>query len=112
MDREKIARELLKLAKELIAMGAHHHREGKDWYVDSDFVNLVQRVYPSSRLEHMGFGEFYLDTPDGKLEFVRVSGKYFPGQSGRSHLLEDDAGGAVIKKAIKLMERARKSEKV
>ena len=108
-----LAEGLVKIAKELVAAGnAHHHKSGGNWYVDSNFVQFVSRVYPQSRLEHMGFGEFYLDTPDGRLEFNRISGKKFDGQIGRSYLLEDNANGKVIKRAINLMERSGESEEV
>jgi hypothetical protein len=89
-----------------------HHQDGKKWYVDTDFINKVQYAYPKAVLNHMGFGEFYLETPDGRLDFNRMAGKNFDGQSGRSHLLQDDKNGKVIKKAIKHMERARKSERL
>jgi predicted DNA-binding WGR domain protein len=89
-----------------------HHQEGKDWYGDTDFINKVQYVYPGAYLKHMGFGEFELETPDGTLQFDRMRGKDFPGQSGRSHKLYDDARGKVVEKAIKLMERSRKSERL
>ena len=88
---------------------AAHFQEGKKWYVDSSFINLVQRVYPQAELRHMGFGEFYLNTPDGRLDFNRSRGISFEGQVGRSHLLEDDQRGKVISKAIEYMEKAKKS---
>jgi len=113
MDGEKIARELIEAARELTGANVgHHHRQGSDWYVDSNFINIVQHVYPGGTLEHMGFGEFYMDTPDGRLDFDRMHGKAFEGQVGRPHLLQDDSGGKVVKKAISLMERAGKSEEV
>jgi hypothetical protein len=96
--------------KESKTIVAGHHKEGNKWYVDTSFINTIQRVYPNSSLEHMGFGEFYLETPDGNLEFDRMRGKDFDGQSGRSHLLYDNAGGKVVKKAIQLMERSGKSK--
>ncbi|MFA6234293.1 MAG: DUF2958 domain-containing protein [Bacteroidota bacterium] len=97
--------------KEQFKTGAHHEEGGK-WYADTDFINKVQHVYPGATLEHMGFGEFVLKTPDGEMEFDRSRGKDFPGQSGRSHLLYDNKNGKVVEKAIMLMDRANKSEKV
>lgn len=91
--------------------GAHHF-DGSKWYVDTAFINAVQHVYPGGHLRHMGFGEFVLDTPDGRLDFDRMRGKNFPGQSGRSHQIYDDAKGKVVEKAIMLMEKAKKSEKM
>lgn len=82
-----------------------HHQEGGDWYADTKFLNQISRVYPGSTLKSMGFGEFYLETPDGRLDFDRMRGKDFPGMSGRSHKMYDDAGGKVVEKAIRLMER-------
>ena len=89
---------------------AAHHQEGKDWYVDTAFINASKRFYPRSELRHLGFGEFELVTPDGTLQFDRMRGKDFPGQSGRSHKLYDDAHGKVIAKAIQYAERANQSE--
>ena len=89
---------------------AGHHQEGSVWYVDTQFIQKVQGVYPGSRLEHMGFGDFRLSTPDGNLEFSRSSHS-FEGQSGRSHKVYDDTRGKVIEKAIKLMEQKGKSNK-
>jgi hypothetical protein len=113
-----IASDLLRMARKLVAddvvkrrsFVAAHAQKGSKWYVDTAFINAVQNVYPNSRLEHLGFGEFYLSTPDGNLEFDRMRGQDFEGQSGRSHLIYDNAGGKVVKKAIKLMERSGKSK--
>ena len=91
---------------------AAHHFDGKYWYGDTVFINQVQYVYPGAELKHLGFGEFVLETPDGKMDFDRGKGQDFPGQSGRSHRLYDNKGGKVVEKAIALMERAHKSEKV
>lgn len=89
-----------------------HHQEGKDWFVDTAFVNGSQRFYPGATLSHIGFGEFELKTPDGTLQFDRMRGKDFPGQSGRSHKLYDDAGGKVITKAIEYAEKSGKSKRM
>lgn len=61
-------------------------------YVDTEFVNHVQRL-PGVSVEHMGFGEFYVQTPKGRVEVDRMRGKPFEGQSGRSHKFYDDKGG-------------------
>ena len=52
------------------------HKENGKVYVDSDFINTVQRKYPHSELKHLGFGEFYLVTPEGKIEFDRMRGEH------------------------------------
>jgi len=87
-----------------------HHKAGSDWYVDTEFVNHSQRVYPGATLRHMGMGEFVLETPDGDIEFDRMRGKDFKGQSGRSHKLYGDKKAVV--KLIKLMEQKGKSKSV
>jgi hypothetical protein len=61
-------------------------------YVDTEFVNRVQKL-PGVSVEHMGFGEFYVQTPKGRVEVDRMRGKPFEGQSGRSHKFYDDKGG-------------------
>jgi hypothetical protein len=88
------------------AMGAHH-KSGKDWYVDSGFVNAASRSWKGSELRHLGFGEFYLVTPDGhEIQFARVSGKKFPGMTGRSHKMYDDNNGKSAAELIKKVEQA------
>lgn len=86
-----------------------HHQEGKDWYVDTAFINASQDVYPGAKLRHMGMGEFVLETPDGDIEFDRMRGKDFPGQSGRSHKLY--GAPKAVEKLLKLMEQKGKSKK-
>lgn len=124
MNKEKVANELISIAKSLAGAGndskkvaaekyvGHHHKQGNDWYVDTNFINIVHFVYPGAVMEHMGMGEFVMKTPDGELEFDRMRGRQFDGQVGRSHQIYDNANGNVVKKAIHLMERAGKSEEV
>jgi hypothetical protein len=90
---------------------AHHHIDGKDVYADSSFLNSVRGVLPNSELKHMGFGEFYLVTPEGDIQFAR-GGKEFKGQVGRSHHVYDDAGGKLVKKLVTAMEKKKKSKRV
>lgn len=108
--RKHIRPVLSKLDLRKEAGTASHHKDGDKWYGDTPFVSTVSSVYPDSKLEHLGFGEFYLETPDGTLEFDRMRGKDFPGKTGRSHLLYDNAGGKVVEKAVRLMEQAGKSQ--
>jgi hypothetical protein len=61
-------------------------------YVDTDFVNRVQKL-PGVSVEHMGYGEFYVQTPKGRIEVDRMRGKPFKGQGGRPHKFYDDKGG-------------------
>ena len=76
---------------------AHYKSPNKEWYVDTDFVQKCQRL-SGVTLKHLGFGEFTAVTPRGEVEFDRMRGKDFPGQSGRSHKLygEDDAVGWLV----------------
>lgn len=61
------------------------------FYVDTAFLNSIGGI-PGVSLEHMGFGEFYAETPHGTVDFDRMRGKDFPGQSGRSHRAYDREG--------------------
>ena len=63
------------------------HRDGDRIYGDTSFLTAAGRL-PSFLVRHLGFGEFTLDTPQGEVEFNRFAGVDFPGQTGRSHLLE------------------------
>jgi len=66
--------------------------EGEKLYADSGFLNRIQRLLPSGcELHHMGYGEFYLSTPKGRVDFDRMRGIPFEGCSGRSHLVYGDA---------------------
>ncbi|NBQ99352.1 MAG: hypothetical protein EBT79_02255 [Actinobacteria bacterium] len=68
---------------------AHTVINGK-FYVDTAFLNSLS--IPGVSLEHMGFGEFYATTPHGTVDFDRMRGVEFPGQSGRSHQAYDREG--------------------
>lgn len=61
------------------------------FYVDTAFLNSLSGI-PGVSLEHMGFGEFYASTPHGTVDFDRMRGKDFPGQSGRSQQAYDREG--------------------
>ena len=61
------------------------------FYVDTAFLNALGGI-PGVELAHMGFGEFYATTPHGTVDFDRMRGKDFPGQSGRSHRAYDREG--------------------
>jgi len=80
-------------------------------YVDTDFINRVQRL-PGCSVNHMGFGEFELVTKEGKVEFDRMRGKEFEGQSGRSHAFYDSEGHSnrLALKIVKEMEQHNLSE--
>lgn len=90
-------------------MKGHHHNKDGNWYVDSDFINLTNGVLPKSELKHMGFGEFYLKTPDGDIQFNRMSGIKFKDQVGRSHQMYDDVDGKLVDALIKKMEDLNRS---
>ena len=84
----------------------HHHKVGKNYYVDSNFLNAISDTLPGFYLEHMGFGEFVLKGPDdARIDFDRMRGVDFEGQVGRSHKIYDNKGGKLVKKLIKAMEK-------
>ncbi|HEY5553164.1 MAG TPA: zeta toxin family protein, partial [Opitutaceae bacterium] len=78
----------------------HIFSEGHRHYGDTHLVSASQKHMPDMVLNHMGFGEFSLEGPRGRIDFNRMAGKDFPGQSGRSHLLEDDKGGVLVKELL------------
>ncbi|MFS8065297.1 MAG: SNF2-related protein [Byssovorax sp.] len=63
------------------------HRDGDRIYGDTSFLTAARQL-PRFSVRHLGFGEFTLDTPQGEVSFNRSAGVDFPGQTGRSHLLE------------------------
>jgi hypothetical protein len=90
----------------------HHYFDGKDYYADTAFMNSLSGIMSGQEMKHMGFGEFSWEGPEGRVEFDRMRGKDFPGQSGRSHKLYDDKKGKLVAKLVKAMEAKRKSELV
>jgi hypothetical protein len=56
-------------------------------FVDSNFVNQSQGNLPNTELKHYGFGDFYLQTPDGNIDFIRTSEEK-EGFVGRSHKMK------------------------
>lgn len=76
---------------------------GKGLFVDSDFVNFSKGKLPNSELKHAGMGDFFLDTPNGKIYFIRA-GEKLNGMSGRSHRISDnEQNGKLIAQLIKKM---------
>jgi hypothetical protein len=69
-------------------------------YVDTAFLQNSGNVLPNSEVKHMGFGEFYIQTPDGTVQFARKDPMTFDGMSGRCHLLYDDRKGALVTELI------------
>jgi hypothetical protein len=69
-------------------------------YADSNFVNQSQGNLPNSELKHYGFGEFYLETPDGNIDFIRREEKK-DGFVGRTHKVKGNE--ALILKLIEAM---------
>jgi len=98
-----MAKKVMKVFKESINEDAKKvWKDGNNLYVDSDFVNMSKGNLPNSELKHLGMGDFFLDTPDGKINFNR-SGDKLPGMSGRSHKMSDSNGGKLIAQLIKKM---------
>ncbi len=76
--------------------------DGKNYYGDTALINAVGRILPEFSIRHMGFGEFVAEDGRGnEIEFDRMRGRKFPGQSGRSHQLYDNKDGKLVKKLIK-----------
>lgn len=92
--------------------GGHHTKSGDKWYADTAFMNNTSGVLPGFTMAHLGFGEFVLKGPDGEIEFDRMRGKDFKGQSGRSHQVYDNKKGALVKKLMKAMQAKGKSDLV
>lgn len=87
---------------------AHHIAPDGSIYVDTAFIQRAERL-PGMEVRHMGFGEFTLKTPKGEIEFDRMRGKDFPGQSGRSHKFYPEKLGLEV---IRQMEAKGLSEKM
>ncbi len=78
---------------------------------DTGFMNRTRGALPGFSMEHMGFGEFYLKGPEGRIDFAR-GGPEFEGQSGRSHYMYDDAGGELVEKLLDAMAVKKSADAV
>jgi hypothetical protein len=91
---------------------ATYYHDGKDYYVDTAFMNALTGKMKGCEMSHMGFGEFTLKCgKEGEVEFDRMRGKDFPGQSGRSHKVYDNKGGKLLKKMMSAMKGKAKASK-
>jgi hypothetical protein len=100
------------IEEELLTEKGHHYYDGKNYYADTAFLNAIGDTMKGMQLKHMGFGEFSLEGDGKTIEFDRMRGKDFKGQSGRSHQVYDNQKGALVKELIKQMEKKGKSELV
>jgi|ETNvirnome_2_300_1030623.scaffolds.fasta_scaffold03764_2 hypothetical protein len=89
----------------------HYTIKGGKTYVDSNFINKSSGILPNSELKHMGFGEFYIDTPNGSVQFARQNNK-IDGFVGRTHKIYDDKGGKLVKQLIAGMHKQKRVEQV
>lgn len=111
-DADKKAREAGRQIKPGKVEGHRMTADGKH-IADTGFMTRADHALPGFSMEHMGFGEFYLKGPGGRIDFAR-GGPEFEGQSGRSHYMYDDAGGELVEKlldAVAKKEGGGKSEK-
>ena len=74
-------------------------------FVDSNFVNQSKNNLPNSELKHYGFGEFYLQTPDGNIDFIRTSEEK-QGFVGRTHKLSG-SNELILKLVNAMKEKGR-----
>lgn len=86
----------------------HIIKDGNTLYVDTTFINNTKGVLPNSELKHAGMGDFYLQTPNGKIEFDRMNYKK-PGMEGRVHIVKDRTGGK-FHELIKAMAKQKKAK--
>lgn len=74
-------------------------------FVDSNFVNQSQNNLPNSELKHYGYGDFYLQTPDGNIDFIRTSEEK-EGFVGRTHKMKG-SDELVLKLVNAMKEKGR-----
>ena len=88
-------------------------QQGDKVYADTAFLNASRGLLPGFEMKHMGFGEFYLAGPGGaEVQFDRMRGKPFPGQSGRSHLVYDNKGGSLVRELLDAAQAAGLAEHI
>jgi hypothetical protein len=76
-------------------------------FVDSNFINQSKGNLPNSELKHYGFGEFYLETPDGNIEFIRTDEEK-EGFVGRTHKMK--GSDELVLKLVNAMKEKGKFE--
>lgn len=74
-------------------------------FVDSNFVNQSQGNLPNTELKHYGYGDFYLQTPDGNIDFIRTSEEK-EGFVGRTHKMKG-SDELVLKLVNAMKEKGR-----
>jgi hypothetical protein len=74
-------------------------------FVDSNFVNQSQGNLPNTELKHYGYGDFYLQTPDGNIDFIRTSEEK-KGFVGRTHKMKG-SDELVLKLVNAMKEKGR-----
>gem|GEM_PF-3120944 len=89
----------------------HYSEDHGVTYVDSNFINKSSGMLSNSKLKHMGFGEFYIDTPNGEIQFARQN-KKIDGFVGRAHKIYDDKKGKLVKQLIAIMLKNKRIEQV
>ena len=76
-------------------------------FVDSNFVNQSQGNLPNTELKHYGYGDFYLQTPDGNIDFIRTSEEK-EGFVGRTHKMK--GSDELVLKLVNAMKEKGKFE--
>jgi hypothetical protein len=76
-------------------------------FVDSNFVNQSQGNLPNTELKHYGYGDFYLQTPDGNIDFIRTSEEK-EGFIGRTNLMK--GSDELVLKLVNAMEEKGRFE--
>lgn len=79
-------------------------KQGDRLYVDSNFLNSCQNIIDNAEMKHLGYGYFYLDTPNGQIDFDRMDGVKWEGMVGRGHEIKDNRDGRLIRKLFDNME--------
>jgi hypothetical protein len=74
-------------------------------FVDSNFVNQSQGNLPNTELKHYGYGDFYLQTPDGNIDFIRTDEEK-EGFVGRTHKMKG-SDELVLKLVNAMKEKGR-----
>jgi len=73
-------------------------------YVDTNFLNAVEKAIPDSKVAHLGMGDFELTMPGGSVKFIRADEHPIPGKVGRAHHVVGDA--ALIEQMLEVVTPA------
>ena len=90
-----------RVAEAIARRAPHFLRQGDTVYADTNVLHVASAYGP---VEHVGFGDFRSDGPEGRVYFGRTESVKIPGQVGRAHALDGPPGA--VEALVRAVESA------